>query len=213
MAPNAPQQPVTTAPVPPLPQTQAAAPAAPAAVQTSQAAAPAPVAPVPQPAPQQGAYLALPVLAIGRVDVGRLLREVQALDNFLSQAAIRQPGTQPAKLPKTSRLLDDLLQSNHINVLHAEERTRLLNFLTEIYAHAPTLHMSFSADPSPLFMQKLMTWLRKEIHPLVLVQVGLQPNMGAGCVVRTTNKYFDFSLRSRFIERRDVLAQNMRSTA
>lgn len=164
-----------------------------------------------QPIASQGAFLALPVLAVGKVDVGRLLREVQALDNFLRQAAIRQPGTQPAKLPKTSRLLDDLLQTNRINVLHEEERNRLLNFLMEIYAHAPTLHMSFSADPSPLFMQKLMIWLRKEIHPLVLVQVGLQPNMGAGCVVRTTNKYFDFSLRNRFTERRDVLAQHMRS--
>jgi hypothetical protein len=105
-----------------------------------------------------------------------------------------------------------MLQVNKINVLHEEDRNRLVNFLLEVYARAPMLHMSFSADPSPLFMQKLMVWLRKEIHPLVLVQVGLQPNMGAGCVVRTTNKYFDFSLRNRFEERRDVLAQHMRSS-
>ena len=69
------------------------------------------------------------------------------------------------------------------------------------------MHISFSADPSPLFTQKLITWLRAELHPLVLIQIGIQPNMGAGCVVRTTNKYFDFSLRSRFKEKGAVLTQ------
>ena len=50
-----------------------------------------------------------------------------------------------------------------------------------------------------------MTWLRREIHPLVLMTVGLQPNIGAGCIVRTTNKYFDFSLRQDFANKRDLL--------
>jgi F0F1-type ATP synthase delta subunit len=92
-------------------------------------------------------------------------------------------------------------------VLHEDSRQRLTSFLEEVRNHAPTLHMSFSADPSPAFTQRLITWLRSEIHPIVLLQVGLQPNIGAGSVVRTTNKYFDFSLRSRFKQKGDVLAQ------
>ena len=71
------------------------------------------------------------------------------------------------------------------------------------------MHISFSADPSPLFTQKLIAWLRSEIHPLVLLQIGLQPNMGAGCVVRTSNKYFDFSLRDRFKSKGEMLAKIM----
>lgn len=153
--------------------------------------------------------LTLPISVVTKIDVNRMRRELEAVDNFLSQSAIREPGIS-TKLPKTSRLLDELVMINNLNVLHEEDRRRLVNFLLEVYAKAPQLHMSFSADPSPLFMQRLTTWLRDEIHPLVLVQVGMQPNIGAGCIVRSTNKYFDFSLRQRFTERRDILAHRLK---
>jgi hypothetical protein len=142
-------------------------------------------------------FLHLPIGIVSKVDVGRLLREVEGLDSFLQQAAIREPGT-PVKLPKTSRLLE-------------ADRLRLLNFVKEVKMNAPVLHMSFSADPSPLFLQRLMTWMRSEIHPLVLLQVGLQPNIGAGCILRTTNQYFDFSLKQRFIDKREILANKLKS--
>lgn len=152
--------------------------------------------------------LTLPIQATGRVDIGRLLREVEQVDNFLKQAAIREPGT-TMKLPKTSRLLDELTATNKLNLLREDDRARLLNFLITVKSMAPVLHMSFSVDPSPSFVQKLMTWLRSEIHPLVLLQVGLQPNIGAGCVVRSTNQYFDFSLRQHFKKQRPLLMQKL----
>lgn len=160
-------------------------------------------------APNNGAvttdsYLHLPLSVVSKVDVGRLLREVEAVDSFLNQSAIREPGT-PVKLPRTSRLFDETVEVNKLNVLHDDDRARLFDFLKQLKSKAPILHMSFSADPSPLFTQRLIKWLRAEIHPLVLLQIGMQPNMGAGCVVRTSNKYFDFSLRSRFKERGDML--------
>lgn len=154
--------------------------------------------------------LQLPVSVVSRVDVGRLLREVEAIDSFLKQSELREPGT-PVKLPKTSRLFDEVVQINKVNVLHEDERLQLHHFLQDVKSKAPTLHMSFSADPAPAFTQRLITWLRAEIHPVVLLQVGLQPNIGAGCVVRTTNKYFDFSLRSRMKSKGDVLAQLMKT--
>jgi len=150
-------------------------------------------------------YLQLPLSVVTKVDIGRLLREVEAVEDFLQQAGIREPGT-PVKLPRSSRLFDEVIAANNLNVLHDDERHRLVAFLQEVKSTAPVLHMSFSADPSPLFTQKLISWLRSEIHPVVLLQIGLQPNIGAGCVVRTTNKYFDFSLRSRFKQNREVLA-------
>ncbi|MDB5186087.1 MAG: hypothetical protein JWL85_610 [Candidatus Saccharibacteria bacterium] len=152
--------------------------------------------------------LVLPVGAVGRLDVGRLLREAEALDEFLTQAAVREPGT-ALKLPKTSKLLDDMLTSNKLNGLVVEDRQRIISFLQSVKGQAPTMHISFSADPSPLFVQRLVSYLRAEIHPLVLLQIGLQPNIGAGCVVRTTNKYFDFSLRQRFKENRGVLMSKL----
>lgn len=150
----------------------------------------------------------LPGQVIGRVDVGRLLREVEALDNFMKQAAIRQPGT-PLKMPKTSRMMDEMVTNNKLNLLREDDRVRLLKFLQSVKSKAPIMHMSFSADPSPSFLTKLVAWLRTEIHPLVLVQIGLQPNIGAGAIVRTTNKHFDFSLRQRFKKEREKLVDKL----
>lgn len=154
------------------------------------------------------AYLELPVGIVTPVDVLRLLREVRMLDESLRQAAIRQPGSS-VQLPRTTRSLDDLLNANKLNILLKPDRTRLEEFLKSVKAHAPVLHMSFSTDPSPLFTQKLMTWLRKEIHPLVLLRIGLQTNIGAGCVVMTTNKSFDFSLRKHLQGQRELLTQQI----
>jgi hypothetical protein len=37
----------------------------------------------------------------------------------------------------------------------------------------------------------------------------LQPTLGAGCVVRTTNRQFDFSLRQDFARKRDLLLEKL----
>lgn len=154
-------------------------------------------------------YLHLPLSIVTKVDSGRLIRELEQIDTFLKGAAIRQPGT-PINMPRTSRLLDETVQVNKLNLLREEDRTRLSEFVTQVRAKAPIMHISFSADPSPAFTQKLITWLRSEIHPLVLLQIGLQPNIGAGCVLRTTNKYFDLSLRQRLNQKGDVLSETLK---
>ncbi len=157
-------------------------------------------------------YLHLPLSIVTKVDAGRLIRELDQIDTFLKGAAIREPGT-PVKMPRTSRLLDETVQVNKLNLLHEDDRTRLIQFVNQVRSNAPVMHISFSADPSPAFTQKLITWLRSEIHPLVLLQIGLQPNIGAGCVLRTTNKYFDFSLRERLKEKGGLLAETLRGAA
>ncbi len=152
--------------------------------------------------------LVLPVSVVNRSDVGRLLRELKVLDEFLQQAAIRQPGSS-MKMPRTSRFMDELLQANKLNALVEADRKALVQFIDDVYKKAPTLHMSFNADPSPLFSQQLVTWLRKEIHPYALMQSGLQPSIGAGCTLRTASKYFDFSLRENFKAKRELLVHQI----
>lgn len=150
-------------------------------------------------------YLGLPLAVVTKVDVGRLARELEQIDNFLKEASIRTPGS-PAKMPKTSRLLDETVSINKLNLLHEDDRNRLIGFIMQVRTKAPIMHISFSADPSPAFTQKLIARLRGDIHPLILLQLGLQPNIGAGSVLRTTNKYFDFSLRTRLSKKGDILS-------
>jgi hypothetical protein len=109
--------------------------------------------------------------------------------------------------------MDAVVELNKLNLLHEDDRTALKNFLNSIRTEAPILHISFGADPQPRFVEKLMVYLRGEIHPLALLTIGLQPNIGAGCIVRTTNKYFDFSLGKRLSEQNELLISKIREGA
>lgn len=142
------------------------------------------------------------------VDVVRLVREIESIDEALLQLKLRKGGKE-VRMPKTSQLMDQTVQLNKINLLHVADREKLLMFLTTVQAKAPVLHISFSADPSVAFIEKLTTWLRREIHPQILLTIGLQPTIGAGCMVRSTNKYFDFTLRQKFAANRELLLQKL----
>jgi hypothetical protein len=144
----------------------------------------------------------LPLLVVGPVDVGRLVRELEAIDNYLLQAKLRNT---ESRLPRVSQLMEQTVELNKLNLLHEADRKQLQELLKTVREQAPVLHISFSADPSAVFIEKLMAWLRREIHPVVLLTIGLQPNIGAGCIVRSTNKQFDCSLRQDFLKKRDLL--------
>lgn len=159
-----------------------------------------------------GPTLQLPVLIFGVVEIRRLKRELESLEDFLAQAAIREPGKQPP-LPRVSRLLEALAAENKLQLLQEDHRKQLKSFLAYAETKAPNLHISFAADPSSAFTAKIVTWLRANIHPHTLLEVGLQPNIAAGCIIRTNNKVFDFSLRERFKDASNLLASALQSVA
>lgn len=152
--------------------------------------------------------LSLPLSVVSRGDVNRLERELFGLEEFMAAAAIRQAGAQP-KLPKLGSLFEELLRANQLNALVARDRAILKAWLAELKKNSPILHMSFSSDPPPRFIRDLIAWLRQNIHPTALLSVGLQPGIGAGCIVRTRNRYFDLSLRRRLWQQRDALVERL----
>ena len=153
------------------------------------------------------ASLRVPAVITSPADVSRLHREIAALHDYLHQENLRKPGQASAKLPRTSHLLDELVASNSLNLLETETRQHLLDFLADVAANAPVVHISFAVDPSAAFLQKIVHWFRENIHPSILVRVGLQPNIAAGCVVRTTNRYYDFSLREYLKKSQPILVK------
>jgi F0F1-type ATP synthase delta subunit len=155
--------------------------------------------------------LQLPPIVVGKSDLTRLRRELESLEEYLHQAALRKESPETLKLPKTSRLLDELVQLNGFNLLHRADHERAKMMLEQAATKAPQLHFSFSVEPSSAFLAKLTTWVRQNIHPQALIQVGLQPSIAAGCVVRTANKQFDLSLRQSFEKHKTMLAEQLRS--
>jgi F0F1-type ATP synthase delta subunit len=143
---------------------------------------------------------------IGQVDIARILRELKSLDDFFAAAKTRPAGTS-MQLPKLTRLLDQVAKENNFNLLEESNRKELYRELDQIVSTAPLLHISFAAEPSTQALEKVLIWLRANIHPQVLLQVGLQPAIAAGCVVRTANKVFDMSLRENLKEHQQYLMQ------
>ena len=151
--------------------------------------------------------LALPLSIISPVDVSRVLRELEAYIEYYHQRDIKKDGNNDSKMPKTSQLLDNLLELNRLELTNQADRLNLKNFLDEIKTTAPVIHASFSVDPSVRFLEKLTAYFRKEINRNLLLTIGLQPNIGAGLTIRTDNKYFDFSLRKTLDASGDKLLQ------
>jgi len=159
------------------------------------------------------AGLQVPSLIMSPTDVSRLHREISALHEYLQQQKLRSDNQMVSVLPKTSILLNELADSNKLDLRDAATREHLIDFLSDVAAHAPVLHISFATDPTSAFLQKIVQWLRQNIHTSLLVQVGIQPTIAAGCVVRTTNKYFDLSLRRSFAKHGDDLVKALKTTA
>ena len=191
------QQPVQVAqPAQPVQQTQAPVPAA-QPPQVSQPAAP---------------VMVLPILISGNIEVHRLQRELEALEDYMVQNKIRTPGKQ-VPLPKTSRLLELLSAENHLNLLLPNHRAQLKLFLDQIVAYSPVLHLSFASDPSSAFMAKVVAWFRQNVHAYALIQLGLQPAIAAGFILRTTNKQFDHSLAKHFNKQGHLLVEALEAEA
>jgi hypothetical protein len=154
-------------------------------------------------------HATLPDLVVGPTDITRLKRELEALDNYLRQATLRQQTD--TKLPKTSRMLDEFVALIKLDLLQAGEREQAAELLQRILKEALVVHISFATDPSSAFVTKIVSWFRQNIHPLVLVQVGLQPSIAAGCVVRTADHQYDLSLRKHFAAQQPLLIEKLQS--
>ena len=150
--------------------------------------------------------LRLPITTVSPVDINRLLRELQALDDFFLAAAARTAGTS-IKPPRITHMLEQLAAGNKYNLLEAAHRSDLKAKLEVLPKTAPVLHISFAAEPSPRITDAIVSWLRSNIHPLTLLVVGLQPTIAAGCVLRTPNKVFDLSLRAHLQKQESYLVK------
>ena len=151
----------------------------------------------------------LPVSVITQYDVSRLLLDLERVDDFFLQVKVRRAGD-AVNLPATSPQMEDVLRQNGLNLLQQADRERLKFILMTIHTKSPIIHLSFSVSPNQKFLEKVVSWMRINISEIVILQIGLQPNIGAGFTLRTTNKFFDFSLRQILSQKSDVLIAELK---
>lgn len=141
------------------------------------------------------------------LELGKIQRELFALNEFLdAQSPGRRSG---GSLPYTSPLLSNMLKSSGLNVLKSDERSMFTKQLDYVRRTAPTVQISFSAEPTKQALRLLVRWFRENGHPNTLIAPAVQPNIAGGCVVRTSTKTFDFSLQQLFKKSIPELAKKL----
>jgi F0F1-type ATP synthase delta subunit len=153
----------------------------------------------------------IPLGVVNKGDLGKLLREIEALENYFIGSKISE--TQLSALPNLSLNLTKLLQINSIANLSDKLLTDLKVDLQNLKQTAPQVHISFASNPSAANVEKLLTWLRTEINPRTLVQVGLRPEIAAGCVINTGSRIFDFTIKNKLSQNFSFLAKSIQNSS
>lgn len=149
----------------------------------------------------------LPTGIVSRADVVRALRELESINELMDQAALRADVL--PSLPRISQLTRELAEINTYDISLGADRARLIIFLDRIKDLAPVMHITFASEPSDEATAKLVAWLRTEISSYTLLQIGVQPAIIAGCILRTSSRVFDFSMRRRIEENKRVLREKI----
>jgi F0F1-type ATP synthase delta subunit len=150
--------------------------------------------------------LKLPKSLVNNGDVMKIMRELNALNDFFISAQNRQPGTS-LQMPKTTKTLEQLAIDNKVNLFDETMRTQLYGEMQKLSKQAPKFHISFATEPSPKALEPILLWLRENIHPQILLSVGYQPSIVAGCVLRTSNKIFDMSMSQHLKKQAPLLTR------
>lgn len=156
------------------------------------------------PEPTTAPSFDLPHSIVSPSDVSKLRHELEKLEDFLTQERLRH-AEHPAELPRNSDRLNDLAQRAEVDITKVENCQQLRQKLEIVTKGAPQIHISFATDPSDAFIAQIIDWFRKNIHPQLLLNVGLQPSIAAGFVMRTSSHYFDCSLRKHFTDKKQML--------
>ena len=152
----------------------------------------------------------LPPTVVSRIDVSRLVSEVERIDNELTAAAVRNKISETEQpTPVQSEQLTDFLRLNELALNDSHERSRIVKEIRQLKEKAPVLHMTFAVTADPESLGKIADWLRKTIHPQAVIAVGLQPNLVAGVYLRTPNHVHDLSLKTKMAQSRNLLVEEM----
>ncbi|HEX7484442.1 MAG TPA: hypothetical protein VF281_04825 [Candidatus Saccharimonadales bacterium] len=152
----------------------------------------------------------LPASVVTKVDVSRLVSEVEKLDSDLTTAAVRaKTGAPQAAQPTVSEQLANFLTQNKLAFDTSQTRSALVQQLRIVKDKVPVIHMTFAVQSDPESLQQIVQWLRSSVHPQAVISVGLQPSLVAGVYMRTPNHVHDLSLRTLLTGQHDVLVKEL----
>lgn len=152
----------------------------------------------------------LPPSLVTRVDISRLVHEVEWVDNEMTAAAVRaKTGGAQQAAPIMSGTLEDFLAQNQLSLQNSLERTEIIKQLRLLKDKVPIIHMTFAVTADRESLEYLVAWLRGSVHQQAVIAVGLQPALVAGVYLRTPNRVMDLSLRAMLKGGHDKLSAQL----
>ena len=159
---------------------------------------------------EQHSDLIFPASVVGKLEVSRLIQEVEQIDNDLITFSVHERvGAQNHWQLVLSPQLEDLLSLNSVDINDSHQRRQLIVFLRILKDKAPVVHLTFATAVDRESLQKIADWLRSQVHPQVILSIGLQPNLVGGVYIRTENQVHDFSLRSKLDGQSHLIAKQV----
>ncbi len=175
-------------------------------------------------------YIVLPKTVVTKVDVARLVRELEQVDVDMTAQVVRSRTAQSsdgtpdaqntagalgvsagvlAAQPTLSPQLADFLEQNALGVATGQERSAIIKQLRILKDKVPVLHMTFAVTADSQSLQTLVDWARTHVHPQAVIEVGLQPGLVAGVHLRTPNHIHDFTIRHALTAHHDSLVKQL----
>lgn len=152
----------------------------------------------------------LPSTIVSKVDVARLVREFEGVDNALTAKTVRKKaGAEGADAPAMSPQLQGFLEANPVNLDDTKARSAYIKQLRTLKDKVHVMNMTFAVVADPDSLQQLVAWVRESVHPQTVIEAHLQPALVAGMYLRTQNHVFDMSVRNALKAKRGELEKEL----
>ena len=152
----------------------------------------------------------LPSNIVNKVDISRMVREFEALDNALTTQTVRKKaGGESEATPAQSPQLSGFLEVNPVDLENTGARSAYIKQLRLLKDHVHVMNMTFAVVADPESLQQLCAWIRESVHPQTVIEAHLQPALVAGVYLRTTNHVFDLSVRNALKSKRGDLEKEL----
>ena len=152
----------------------------------------------------------IPSNVVTRLDVSRLVSEMERVDNDMTAAAVHaELNAQDIQRPAMSQQLQAFLEQNQMIIDDGRARTEIIKQLHALKEKVPVIHMTFAVAADGESLQTLTQWVRDQVHRQAVIDVGLQPALVGGVYVRTPNHVHDWSLRAKLHGGHDLLVKEL----
>lgn len=152
----------------------------------------------------------LPASIVSKVDIARLVREFEAVDNTLTAKTVRKKaGVATDNAPAMSPQLSAFLDQNPVVLENTTARSAYIKQLRLLKDKVRVMNMTFAVVADPESLQQLVAWTRASVHPQTVIEAHLQPALVAGVYLRTSNHIFDLSVRNALKAKRGELEKEL----